>query len=354
MIDESESWAVGDSCKANRRARAWLESLVYGLAETASSLDEDAKAALELRCALRERGLPTAFGGRVEKKFPRPGDYAECYCSGDGLWYVARVLWRDDEEVGVEFYGYSARASVPATWLRRTKRAPSEAVNRSRGHDKYWAQRYLLFSKFDSGVLIPDPESWYSVTPEPIAADLARRCRGSFVVDAFCGCGGNAIQFALAGCTVLAIDLDPRKLAAARRNAELYRARVDFLCADALDVLPRLRAADVVFLSPPWGGPDYVDTFAAVADLELGRSNGLDLARLALRAAPNLVYFLPRTLAPDAARDFLAQLPAPRAELQSNYLNHALKAKTLFIGPLFLADRADTESPPPPLATSSS
>ena len=60
---------------------------------------------------------------------------------------------------------------------------------------QYWAQRYRLFSKFDSGISL-DPESWYSVTPERIAQHIAHRCRCDLVVDGFCGVGGNAIQFA--------------------------------------------------------------------------------------------------------------------------------------------------------------
>lgn len=45
---------------------------------------------------------------------------------------------------------------------------------------------YLFFSS----------ESWYSVTPEKIAEHIAERCRCELIIDAFCGCGGNAIQFA--------------------------------------------------------------------------------------------------------------------------------------------------------------
>ena len=41
---------------------------------------------------------------------------------------------------------------------------------------KYWAQRYRLFSLYDSGVKL-DHESWYSVTPEKIGEHIAERCR---------------------------------------------------------------------------------------------------------------------------------------------------------------------------------
>lgn len=42
----------------------------------------------------------------------------------------------------------------------------------------------------------PWSESWYSVTPELLAAHQARRCKCEVVVDALCGAGGNAIQLA--------------------------------------------------------------------------------------------------------------------------------------------------------------
>lgn len=39
-------------------------------------------------------------------------------------------------------------------------------------------------------------ESWFSVTPEEIAKDIAERCRCDTIIDAFCGAGSNSIQFA--------------------------------------------------------------------------------------------------------------------------------------------------------------
>ena len=40
-------------------------------------------------------------------------------------------------------------------------------------------------------------EGWFSVTPEKIAQHIAERCQCDTIVDAFCGVGGNTIQFAL-------------------------------------------------------------------------------------------------------------------------------------------------------------
>lgn len=61
---------------------------------------------------------------------------------------------------------------------------------------KFWYKRYSLFSKFDQGIKL-DREGWFSVTPERIAEHIGERCRCDLIVDAFCGPGGNAIQFAL-------------------------------------------------------------------------------------------------------------------------------------------------------------
>ncbi|XP_075209378.1 trimethylguanosine synthase isoform X1 [Anomaloglossus baeobatrachus] len=127
---------------------------------------------------------------------------------------------------------------------------------------KYWAQRYRLFSRFDEGIKL-DKEGWFSVTPEKIAEHIAHRVRqcisSAVVVDAFCGVGGNAIQFALAGMHVIAVDIDPVKLDLAYNNAMVYGVadRIELIRADFMCIAQDLKA-DVVFLSPPWGGPDYV------------------------------------------------------------------------------------------------
>jgi trimethylguanosine synthase len=42
-----------------------------------------------------------------------------------------------------------------------------------------------------------DETGWFSVTPESIACHIAERCQSDTILDAFCGVGGNAIQFAM-------------------------------------------------------------------------------------------------------------------------------------------------------------
>ena len=58
--------------------------------------------------------------------------------------------------------------------------------------EKYWLQRYSLFSRFDEGIQVDD-QGWYSVTPEVIAAHHAERAGG-------CGEGGGlAVRRARSG-----------------------------------------------------------------------------------------------------------------------------------------------------------
>lgn len=66
---------------------------------------------------------------------------------------------------------------------------------------------------------------------------------------------------------VIAIDIDPLRLALAKHNAEVYGVaqRIDFIQGDFLQLAPHLRG-DVVFLSPPWGGPEYLN--AEVFDIK--------------------------------------------------------------------------------------
>uniref|UniRef100_A0A8C6YCQ3 Trimethylguanosine synthase n=1 Tax=Naja naja TaxID=35670 RepID=A0A8C6YCQ3_NAJNA len=182
---------------------------------------------------------------------------------------------------------------------------------------KYWAQRYRLFSRFDEGIQL-DREGWFSVTPEKIAQHIADRVKLSFdsdiIIDAFCGVGGNAIQFALAAKRVIAVDIDPVKIQLAHNNAMVYGVadQIEFICGDFMKLASSLKA-DVVFLSPPWGGPEY-----------------------AAKITNNIVYFLPR----NADVDQVASLAGPggKVEIEQNFLNNRLKTITAYFGDLIRQD----------------
>ncbi|KRT83541.1 methyltransferase, partial [Oryctes borbonicus] len=154
----------------------------------------------------------------------------------------------------------SEKITENVTRKRRRKRKlnlPSE-IKENPKLRKYWQRRFSLFNKFDQGIKL-DEESWYSVTPELVAKHTAQRLKCGIIIDAFCGAGGNTIQFAQTCNKVIAIDIDPKKIELARNNAQIYGVadHIEFIVGDFLKLCDKL-IADVVFLSPPWGGPSYL------------------------------------------------------------------------------------------------
>ncbi|KAG9064637.1 Trimethylguanosine synthase [Linnemannia hyalina] len=233
---------------------------------------------------------------------------------------------------------------------------------------KYWAQRYRYFSLYDQGIQM-DQEGWYSVTPEKIAAHIAERCASDVIIDAFCGVGGNTIQFAMTCHRVIAIDIDPVRLACARHNARIYGVedRIEFICGDYMTLLPRLRA-DVVFLSPPWGGPGYLaqDMFDIKRDIPM---DGEHLFNETCKITKNIAYFLPRNSDPDQIGRLAANMPKtpkrvlattsgntdadvqeeeveerePSCEIEKNVLNNVCKAWTAYFGDLAITPEGEGE-----------
>ncbi|KAH7727540.1 Protein T08G11.4 b [Aphelenchoides avenae] len=214
---------------------------------------------------------------------------------------------------------------------------------------KYWFQRYRLFSKLNDGVLM-DREGWFSVTPEHIGAHIADRMvtrPGCVILDAFTGVGGNAIQFALKGAYVVAVDLDPVRLRCALQNARVYGVAdyITFICGNFFHVAKSLFGArqagsdgdddsyygiDAVFLSPPWGGPSYLQE--KVYDLDKQEPNGYEIFRIARKISPNIGYFLPRNT---SVKQLIALAgPGGRVEVEHDVLNGKTKTLTAYFGDL--------------------
>ncbi|KAJ1897769.1 Trimethylguanosine synthase [Kickxella alabastrina] len=214
---------------------------------------------------------------------------------------------------------------------------------------KYWNNRYSFFSRFDEGIQI-DEEGWYSVTPEVIAEDTAQRISQLFnrntefktkkgeelygrfcVIDAFCGVGGNAIKFAEWCEHVIAIDIDPVRLAMARHNAEVYGVsdRIEFILGDFYELAPSL-VADVVFMSPPWGGPEYLGS--EVYDLKhMPFHSGQEWVDRARMVSSNIAYFMPRNCDPRQLADLFPGVPC---DIEMNYTGNFFKAITAYYSDL--------------------
>ena len=197
---------------------------------------------------------------------------------------------------------------------------------------KYWFQRYRLFSRFDEGVKLDD-EGWFSVTPEKIAKHIAERCRCDTIIDAFCGVGGNTIQFAHTCEHVIAIDIDPVRLEYARHNAQIYGVedRISFVLGDFFQ-LASVFKADVVFLSPPWGGPNYIS--AEIFDIEkmIKPVDGRTMFNLASEITQNIAFFLPRNVDIEQVASLVRA--GEKVELEKNILNDKVKTIMAYFGDL--------------------
>ncbi|KAK2467190.1 hypothetical protein APHAL10511_000739 [Amanita phalloides] len=229
----------------------------------------------------------------------------------------------------------------------------------------YQRERYLSLYSTPPGCLL-DEEGWFSITPEAIASHIAERCRCSTIVDAFCGVGGNTIAFAKTCQRVIAIDNDPTRLALARHNAQIYGVadRVEFILADYIAFAESYvardrdrdnddRKIDVVFLSPPWGGPSYLSGPASPAktngedneDAEVTNSwppfslasiepmHGTELFQLSRKMTKNVAYYLPRNTRMEEVSDLL-QDGEEKVEVEEGWTGSKLKAITCYFGGL--------------------
>ncbi|CAO1433558.1 unnamed protein product [Diamesa hyperborea] len=209
---------------------------------------------------------------------------------------------------------------------------PAEIAN-DKTLKKYWYKRFSLFSMFDQGIRL-DRESWFSVTPEKVASFTADRCSCDIVVDAFCGVGGNSIQFAKTCMKVIAIDIDPKKIEMARHNAMVYGVsdRIEFIVGSYFDLVDGLKA-NVVFLSPPWGGPEYMKK-EVIYDLEesllpVAASKLMSETR---KITDNIALYLPRNS--NTSQLALLAGAGNAVEIEQNFLDRKLIALTAYYGNL--------------------
>jgi len=198
---------------------------------------------------------------------------------------------------------------------------------------RYLSRRYMLFSRYDEGILLDD-ESWYSVTPEEIAIDTAKRYvnvlgKGAVVLDMFLGAGGNAIQFARFGLQVIAIDNDPQKVAISKHNAAIYgvEKKIEFIVADSVELtnaISKRHSISAVFASPPWGGPGYHRGARQFRISEMKPFSASQVFQAASKVSPNIALFLPRFSCPDDIQALAEESKSTASgnlfELERNYV----------------------------------
>jgi trimethylguanosine synthase len=181
---------------------------------------------------------------------------------------------------------------------------------------------------------------------------------------------------------VIAMDTSPVRLALARHNASVYGVadRIEFVLGDYIQFArsyatrgssssrsaPVTRKIDVVFLSPPWGGPSYlagsptkskpdlVQTPDAVAEDEghptyslssIQPIPGAELFRLTRQITRNVAYFLPRNTSLEEVGALLrsdeqegdggtSTSLEEKVEIEEEWMGSKLKALTCYFGGL--------------------
>jgi trimethylguanosine synthase len=157
----------------------------------------------------------------------------------------------------------------------------------------------------------------------------------------------------------------------AQHNAQIYGVadRIEFIQADYISFARAYltpsspspntrRKIDVVFLSPPWGGPSYllgsavssddgdpdtVDTHPTYSLSSVQPIHGKDLFSLTRKITPNVAYFLPRNTNLSEISDLLngadepentIRLPKEQVEVEEEWMGDKLKALTCYFGGL--------------------
>lgn len=147
----------------------------------------------------------------------------------------------------------------------------------------------FLFKCVDSHIrckLQLDDEALYSttdqVTADKITANLSRFIPSNAVVtDATACAGGNTYSFSKYFSKVYAFEIDTMRERILRHNlAMLGVHNVTVKCGDSMDLCLN-QHQDLIFLDPPWGGPNYKQ----FSKISLFLSGGTHLATFCERIA---------------------------------------------------------------------
>jgi trimethylguanosine synthase len=104
---------------------------------------------------------------------------------------------------------------------------------------------------------------------------------------------------------VYAVEIDAQRIKLAKNNAKVYgvHEKIKFIRGDFFSLIPKFikkfskKQEDQpqiwIFLSPPWGGPNYQQK-----DIyRLSEFNGFDLFKQVQSISNNIIYYLPKNVA---------------------------------------------------------
>jgi trimethylguanosine synthase len=132
---------------------------------------------------------------------------------------------------------------------------------------------------------------------------------------------------------VIAIDIDPKKIEMAKHNAAIYGVahRIEFIVGDFFQLAKHLKA-DCVFLSPPWGGPEYMKDDIYDVEKSLQPVPASELMRISKQITHSVAMYLPRNS--NCEQLTLLAGPQGKVEIEQNFLDRKLVALTGYYGNL--------------------
>ena len=114
-------------------------------------------------------------------------------------------------------------------------------------------------------------------------------------------------------------------------NNKTWYFFTEFIVGDFFQVIPLIYTADVIFLSPPWGGPEYLG--AEVYDLQsMIPMDGIKIFDEALKITENIAYYVPKNTNVDQLISLAG--PGGNVEIEQNILNTKVKTVTAYFGEL--------------------
>lgn len=155
---------------------------------------------------------------------------------------------------------------------------------------------------------------------------------------------------------MIAIDNNPQRIAIARHNARIYGVedRIEFILGDYTSFAASYphrtsaKSIDVVFLSPPWGGPSYLTTAPSSSDKNRGPKYSLsalsplpgsELIELTRNISNNIALYVPRNT--DLHEVSKLTEGEEKVEVEEEWMGDKLKALTCYFGELVVGNRGE-------------
>ncbi len=91
------------------------------------------------------------------------------------------------------------------------------------------------------------------------------------------------------------------------------------------------KKVDLIVLSPPWGGPDYLEQSEYDLSTMLSCGDGIKLVAAAAAVADNIIYIVPRNTI-DKQLTTLANILGCKYRIENIYINNKCKLKIAYYG----------------------